>query len=208
MKLNAFVSVSLLAAILLASGAIVLSRSPSLATAAQSTGSITGQVVWNAPLPVPYGATPQEAPGVAAPDVVSPGGPDAAPDATPDGASGSLPPSVFPISPGVRPYPRLIPAGAVLVAVQGTDLSTRTDDQGMFRIDNVPTGQYLMVAAGPVQNVSTAVAVRPNVFVKDASGTVNLGRLYLGQTYYGGGVPYAAAPDAGAGVSEPDQTAP
>jgi hypothetical protein len=79
------------------------------------------------------------------------------------------------------PIPRPIPAGAALVAVQGTALGARTDENGRFRIDGVPVGQYLTVAAGPVGDVSTAIALRPNVLIRDAGQVVDLGRLYLGQ---------------------------
>lgn len=207
MKRNLLASASLLAVAFLAGGLLISSHQSSPIAAAQSTGSIAGQVVWNAPMPVPYGVSPQAAPGAAEPDAVAPEEPNVSPDGTPDEASGAASPSGMPVRPGVRPYPRLIPAGAVLVAVQGTSLSARTDDQGRFRIDGVPTGQYLTVAAGPVRNLSTAVAVRPNVFVSDGGRTVSVGTLYLGQSYYGGVVPYGAAP-SGEGTAEPGQITP
>lgn len=223
MKLRLLASTALLTVVLVIACALALSRHPSLVTAAPATGSVTGQVVWNAAIPVPYGGVAPSTPGQAepgqvapdqtAPDQVTPDATDVPPDTTQGAAPGAVVVPGMPIRPIPQPYPRLIPAGAVLVAIQGTNLSARTDDQGRFRIDNVPTGQYLMVAAGPVRNVTTAVAIRPNVYIQDGGGTVNLGRLYLGQSYYGGPVPYAgAAPDAGAsagvGTAEPGQTAP
>ncbi|MCL4532376.1 MAG: carboxypeptidase-like regulatory domain-containing protein [Actinobacteria bacterium] len=133
-------------------------------------------------------------------------GPSSPGDQLAPGAPGALPAPGMPIRPGPIPYPRLIPAGAVLVAVQGTNLSARTDDQGRFRIDNMPVGQYVTIAAGPVQNVTAAVSIRPNVFIQNGGQTVDLGRLYLGQTYgYYGPVPYGAAPGAvGSGAATPD----
>jgi hypothetical protein len=102
----------------------------------------------------------------------------------------------FPIRP---PFPRFIPAGAVLVAVQGTGLSARTDENGRFRIDNVPSGQYWTIAAGPVRGATVA---QPNVVVADAGQTVDMGRLTLGTFCGGGPVPYAV-PGA-EGAPQPD----
>ena len=86
----------------------------------------------------------------------------------------------------------MIPAGAVLVAVQGTSLSARTGEDGKFRIDGVPVGQFLTVASGPVAQMNGAVAMRPNVQVKSAGTPVDIGLLTLSQPcgYYGP-VPYA-----------------
>ncbi len=227
MKRYILASTALLATSLLIAGSFALSHHPLTAAAQGATGSVTGQVVWNAPIPVPYGAVPggsgvatpgQAASGETVPAQPSPGAsinptPEIAPDAavgtpgveTSPGASEAVPAPGIPIRPIPRPYPRLIPAGAVLVAVQGTSLSARTDDQGRFRIDNVPVGQYLTVAAGPVQNVTAAVSIRPNVYIQNGGQIVDLGRLYLGQTYgYYGPVPYGAAP----GASAPDAATP
>jgi hypothetical protein len=212
MKLRIVISTALLAVSLMVVTALALPRHPLPAEAAPTTGSIMGRVVWNAPIPVPYGAVPG-VPGQAVPDQSGPGdavplpaptAPDISPapspgagtDTAPD-ASEAVPAPGIQIRPVPRPYPRLIPAGAVLVAIQGTNLSARTDDQGRFRIDGVPTGQYLTVAAGPVQNVTTAVAVRPNAYIQDSGGTIDLGLLYLGQGYgVYGPMPYSTAPGA------------
>lgn len=154
---------------------------------AQGTGSITGQVVWCAPFPIRAGvpgAAPaesgvatQEGPAVA----IVPGqeglAPGQRPEVQPDG---TVRPGPIPI-PIPRPVPpRPIPAGAVLVAVQNTSLSARTDEGGNFRIDGVPIGQYYTVAAGPVQNAPAAVGMRPNVYVASSGATVNLGQMSLG----------------------------
>jgi hypothetical protein len=92
----------------------------------------------------------------------------------------------------------------VLVAVQGTGLSARTDEDGRFRIEGVPTGLYWTVAAGPVRGTTTAVAVRPNVFVRDAGQTVDLGLMPLGQTWSYGVMPYGVAPGAAEASPEPE----
>ena len=215
MKRYILASTALVATFLLIAGSFALAHHPLTATAQAATGSVIGQVVWNAPIPVPYGAASGGS-GVATPGQVAPGetvpaqpSPDAseaptpeiAPDAGAVSPGGELAPGTSQAVPGPgilirpvpRPYPRLIPAGAVLVAIQGTNLSARTDDQGRFRIDNVPVGQYLTVAAGPVRNVTAAVSVRPNVYIQNGGQSVDLGRLYLGQTYgYYGPVPYGA----------------
>ncbi len=217
MRLRPLALAILVAAPLIAAlTAFTLPNSGLRASAAPTTGSITGQVVWNAPIPVPYGA----APGAVAPDQSGQATPDgtsgtgsgeAAPgtETTPSAPSDTAPQAV-PVPPSGRggipipvpirpPQPRLIPAGAVLVAIQGTSLNARTDAQGRFRIDGVPTGQYLTIAAGPVDGVTTAYALRPNVVLPDSGGTVDLGRLSLGMQYqYYGPVPYggATAPDA------------
>ena len=82
--------------------------------------------------------------------------------------------------PGSRPTPiDGLPAGAVLVAVQNTAISGRTDETGRFSLSGVPAGQYLTVAAGPVANELSAVAERPNVFVNGGE-TVEIGTLRLG----------------------------
>ena len=227
MKLSILVSTALLSASVLAAGSFALTHRPLSAVAAGATGTVTGRVVWNAPIPVPYGGA-QGAPGVASPGQVAPGETvpsqpsldgsaaptsEAAPGVTPGavgampapGTSGVIPAPGIPIRPIPWPYPRLIPAGAVLVAIQGTNLSARTDDQGRFSIENVPVGQYLTVAAGPVQSVTAAVSIRPNVFLQNGGQTVDLGRLYLGQVYsYYGPVPYGAAP----GAAAPDAATP
>lgn len=209
MKPRLLVSTLLLAVSLLAAGSLAFSHHPPLASAATGVGSVTGQVVWNAPIPIPYGAAVPNGEGQAEPGQAAPGITVPAPDAAPSVAPELVPSPGMPVRPVPRPYPypRLIPAGAVLVAVQGTSLSARTDDQGRFRVDNVPVGQYLTVAAGPVRGVTTAVAVRPNVLVQSDSQEVDLGRLYLGQSY-GYPAPYATAPDAGTASPEPDLTQP
>jgi hypothetical protein len=72
-----------------------------------------------------------------------------------------------------------LPAGAVLVAVQNTAISARTDEAGHFTLSGVPAGQYMTVAAGPVANALSATADRPNVFVNGGQ-SVDLGTLNLG----------------------------
>lgn len=221
MKLRVLAPAIVVASFALIAGLLSVFHGPLAVSAAPGTGSITGQVVWNVSGPVPYGlavpgAAGQSGTGQAAPGETSPAPdqstPDASPDATPNavpdiaapGVAGGFPAPGMPIRP--VPTPRLIPAGAVLVAVQGTNLSARTDDQGRFRIDNVPTGQYLTVAAGPVSNVTTATAMRPNVYIQNAGDTMDLGRLYLWPSYYQyyGPVPYGAAP----GATIPDTVTP
>ena len=75
----------------------------------------------------------------------------------------------------------MIPAGAVLVAVQNTALSARTDEAGRFAIENVPAGTYLTVAAGPVAQMNGAFALRPNMRVPSAGATIDVGSLTLSQ---------------------------
>ena len=138
------------------------------ATAQSATGTVSGRVLWGScirgiPLPMTPGGQAQ--PGVA----VSPDAP--APDAQ--------------IAPGSRPVPiNGLPAGAVLVAVQNTAVSARTDEAGRFTLSGVPAGQYMTVAAGPVADSLSATAERPNVFVSGGQ-SVDVGTLSLG----GSGVP-------------------
>lgn len=177
------------AALLAVAGVLAVPRA-ALSVAAASTGVVVGQVVWCAPLPVPYGV----APGAFGAE----GGAEAIPETVPEGAP-EPGPEVLPDRGGVRPVPvprpgvpRPIPAGAVLVAVQGTSLSARTDEGGRFRIEGVPIGQYLTVAAGPVRGAATAIAIRPNVYLREAGQTFSVGRLSLGQQCaFAGPVPYA-----------------
>jgi hypothetical protein len=72
-----------------------------------------------------------------------------------------------------------LPAGAVLVAVQNTSISARTDEAGKFTLSGVPAGQYLTVAAGPVADSLSATAGRPNVLVSGGQ-SVDIGTLALG----------------------------
>jgi hypothetical protein len=126
------------------------------ATAQSATGTITGRVLWsNCIRTIPLPAA-QDATG-GAPDAQAQGQPQA-----PTPANG-------------------LPAGAVLVAVQSTNVSARTDEAGKFTLSGVPAGQYLTVAAGPVANATGAVAERPNVMVNGGQ-TVDLGTLNLGGT--------------------------
>lgn len=176
MRLRALALVSLLAAcVTIAAGLLALPGQAPPARAATGTGALTGQVLWCASVPVVY--------GTAAGSAESQHGVEAFPapslEPSPDGSSQIMPEG------GVRPVPimpRPIPAGAVLVAVQGTALSARTNESGRFRIEGVPAGQYLTIAAGPVSGVSSAVALRPNAFIPDGGQTINLGSLSLGQS--------------------------
>jgi len=82
-------------------------------------------------------------------------------------------------APAQQPTTSGLPAGAVLVAVQSTGISARTDETGKFTLSGVPAGQYLTVAAGPVANAASATAERPNVFV-DGGQSTDIGTLSLG----------------------------
>lgn len=195
---------------------------PAIATA--EGGSVTGRLVWCASAPVPRlgPADAGSGPGVA------PGAPQPAPDVSilPQGPKpefpvpgqqgpgvgimvpdqqgpGGVAPSIYPVP---IPSPRPIPAGAVLVAVQGTSLNARTDESGQFRLDGVPVGQYLTVGAGPVKGISSAMVVRPNVFIAGSGQSVDLGTLSLGQPCgfpFGGPLAAGAAGSAETGVAVP-----
>lgn len=168
----------LLAPLLVAAGVLTSARPPASLAAAEATGAITGQVVWCAPLPVGL-ADPAES-GVA---------PEPSLPVAPEGELRPEPEPAWPV-PG-RPWPRPIPAGAVLVAVQGTALAARTDEHGRFRIEGVPVGQYLTVGAGPAAGRSAAIALRPNVYLAAAGAVVDLGQLQLGAPCRYPPVPYA-----------------
>ncbi|MGI9146373.1 MAG: hypothetical protein ACR2IK_07490 [Chloroflexota bacterium] len=142
------------------------------ATAQSATGTVTGRVVWGAcirGIPLPMLPSGQAQSGTA----VAPDG--SAPEAQ--------------IAPGSRPMPvNGLPAGAVLVAVQNTAISARTDEAGKFTLGGVPAGQYMTVAAGPVADSVSATADRPNVLVSGGQ-SADIGTLSLG----GSGGPYAGA---------------
>jgi hypothetical protein len=156
------------------------------ATAQSSTGTVSGRVLWGScirgiPLPMTPGGPPQ--PGAIVPPDVQ-----IAPDAQ--------------IAPGSRPVPvNGLPAGAVLVAVQNTAISARTDEAGKFTLSGVPAGQYMTVAAGPVADSLSATAERPNVFVSGGQ-SVDVGTLSLGGS---GATPFSIACRLPPGI---DQTAP
>ncbi len=144
-------------------------------TAQSATGTVTGRVLWGSciraiPLPMMPGNGGQQ-PGDTQP---------AAPDIT--DAQGS--------PGGQRPAPvNGLPAGAVLVAVQNTNVSARTDEAGRFTLSGVPAGLYMTVAAGPVADSASATADRPNVFVNGGQ-TIDVGTLSLGGgPPFGGGFP-------------------
>ncbi len=161
----------------------------SLASAQAGAGTLTGRVVWGTVIrcPLPAGADAAEG---------------AVPAASP-AESASRAPGTDSTTPGVvrpvRPMP--LPAGAVLVAVQGSTASARTDESGRFSIENVPAGQYLTVAAGPVTSAGNAFALRPNVMAS-AGRVLDVGTLYLSSTGYhcGYGI---AVPQGDAAPSEP-----
>ena len=143
------------------------------ATAQSATGTVSGRVLWGScirgiPLPMTPDGQPQ-------PGAVQSGAPT-----TPD-AQGSQRPIPVPVNG--------LPAGAVLVAVQNTNVSARTDEAGRFTLSGVPAGQYMTVAAGPVADSLSATAERPNVFVQGGQN-VDIGTLALGG---GGPVPFSIA---------------
>jgi hypothetical protein len=138
------------------------------AAAQPATGTVTGRVVWGAclrgvPLPMTPGADVQPQP--------------ATPDVQPQPATPDMQPQ--PGRPIPIPTPFGLPAGAVLVAAQNTPVSARTDETGRFTLSEVPAGQFLTVAAGPVAASNVAVAERPNVMVS-AGQSVDIGTLALG----------------------------
>jgi hypothetical protein len=100
-----------------------------------------------------------------------------------------------------------LPAGAVLVAIQNTAISGRTDEAGRFSLAGVPAGQYMTIAAGPVADSIVAIAARPNVYV-DGGQRVDVGTLSLGGAPAGGigcrGLPGLSVPN----VSTQPGTAP
>lgn len=196
-RLLAFTSLAL--APLVLGGLLALPRESARTVAsAQGTGSITGQVVWCAPIPVRGGAvgaaSAESAAGTAEAvgATTAPAQEDLAPGQRPETQpDGTVRPGPVPI-PIPRPVPpRPIPAGAVLVAVQNTSLNARTDEAGNFRIDGVPVGQYYTVAAGPVSTAPTVTGMRPNVLVASAGQSVNLGQMSLGGPCAFGPVPLA-----------------
>jgi hypothetical protein len=157
------------------------------ATAQSSTGTVTGRVLWGSCIrAIPLPMTPDGA--------MQPGAPDTA-EAQP--APGGV----------QRPVPvpvpaNGLPAGAVLVAVQNTAISARSDEAGRFTLSGVPAGQYLTVAAGPVADSATAIATRPNVFVNGGQ-SVDIGTLSLG----GGPIAFGAVcrgPFGGGAASSAD----
>ena len=148
------------------------------ATAQSATGTVTGRVLWGScirGIPLPMTPNGEVQPGAA----VGADSPDAQ------------------IAPGSRPVPTNgLPAGAVLVAVQNTSVSARTDETGRFTLEGVPAGQYMTVAAGPVADSLSATAARPNVFVSGGQ-SMDVGTLSLG----GGVPPFSIACRLPGGVS-------
>jgi hypothetical protein len=156
---------------------LLIAYAPRIAAAQPATGSITGRVLWGScvriPLPAQSSGQPDTTPSDATPSA------EAQP-ASPDVQPVPVPGQPLPPGPASRfPQPRALPAGAVLVAVQNTSLSARTDETGHFSISGVPAGQYLTVAAGPVANSMEAIAERPNVLLNGGQ-SLDVGTLVLG----------------------------
>jgi hypothetical protein len=95
-----------------------------------------------------------------------------------------------------------LPAGAVLVAIQNTAISARTDEAGRFTLSGAPAGQYLTVAAGPVADSVFAMAERPNVFVNGGQ-SVDLGTMSLGGSPLGIACRVGPGPLPGVGSVQP-----
>jgi len=154
------------------------------ATAQSATGTITGRVLWGnciRGIPLPQSPDAQTQPNATTPDSQA------------------------------QPRPGIpttgLPAGAVLVAVQSTGISARTDETGHFSLSGVPAGQYLTVAAGPVANSPNAVAERPNVFV-DGGQSMDVGTLNLGGSAGTLGVPCRVLPGVQSAPGTDTQPAP
>ena len=137
-------------------------------SAQSASGTVTGRVLWGACIrAIPLPQSP-DAQGQPAPDVQGQPTTQIQPGA--------------PVGQPTRPIPQPVnglPAGAVLVAVQNTSVSARTDESGRFSLSGVPAGQYLTVAAGPVADSLSTTAERPNVFVNGGQ-SVDIGTLSLG----------------------------
>lgn len=164
------------AGLLLAGGGLVATLGGTRAVAQSGTGTVTGQVLWCPsmpiyPYPYPLPLTPDGVPA----EGVSPG---AAPEVVPEPGTAVAPDGVVRPSPIPRRPIKAFPAGAVLVAAQGTSVSTRTDENGRFSLTGVPAGPYFTIAAGPVTGTSGASAQRVNVQVS-AQESVELGVLFL-----------------------------
>jgi hypothetical protein len=144
------------------------------AVAQAGSGTVTGQVVWGSCLPGPLSAVPGAA--QASPGDAGQATPESGEVASPASSQAQPPAGQVAPAPGLG---RRLPAGAVLVALEGSTLSTRTDESGRFSLDNVPPGTYWMLAAGPVAGVVGASSLRPNVVVQSAQ-TLDVGVLTLG----------------------------
>ena len=159
---------------LLVLGSLALALTVQGATAQSATGTVTGRVLWGScvrAIPLPMAPDAQVQPG----------------------AVEGMPGVQVQPGPGIRPFPPQpqpvtgLPAGAVLVAVQNTAVSARTDEAGRFSLTGVPAGQYMTVAAGPVANSLSATAARPNVFVAGGQ-SLDIGTLALGGAAPSGGI--------------------
>lgn len=79
---------------------------------------------------------------------------------------------------GHPPASMLIPIPDVLMVVDGTTLSTRTDDNGRFTLMGVPTARPLSLSVFQQPNTSGLTLI-DNVVV-DQGQTLDLGQLVLG----------------------------
>ena len=162
------------------------------------TGSIAGQVTWCAARPVALelerGGPLPMMPSLA-PDVQFDVSPE--PSSSSDGATTGQDrvPTQLPA--------QLAPAGDILVAIQGTSLSARTDDSGRFRIDNVPVGLYFTLAAGPVRGAPAALAMQPNVIVETPGAVADAGIVSLAANCGGSPVPLGRPAEGSGAMDNP-----
>jgi hypothetical protein len=161
------------------------------ARAQDGTGKVAGWVFWgwcpNYGIMSPGAAAPS---GAAEAQAGAPSGPGA--EARPGG-----PTVIYP-----QPCPGPVPAVGALVALQGTSLAAKADEEGFFLIENVPLGVYYTAAASyprrrPIPAASTesgrpaaptiapvvcaaGSASRANVMVSDANRPTFVGALIVG----------------------------
>jgi hypothetical protein len=180
MRRTALLGIFIAALVGLSAGSFVPGRLGDRVLGQEATGSVAGWVFWGYCQPYGYGVSSGSAP---------------------EGETTTVPAPDRPVGPViVYPEPLPIPAVGALVALQGTDLAARTDEEGFFLIEGVPVGVYYSVAASfprrpspaamaesgrPAAPVpaplvcAPAVSLRGNVIVQDSTRPTNVGALIL-----------------------------
>lgn len=192
--------VALLTAVSSLGAVLLLGRLATPGSAQSGAGAVTGRVVWCVSLGYPFPLSPDGSTGAPSAEAGAPSTVAPPPEVPAPGIAGDTTSRPSPIRPPAGP----LPAGAVLVAAQGSQSSARTDENGRFRLEGVPAGAYLTIAAGPVAAGGGAFALRPNTSVS-AGQALDIGTLTL-TAPNGGGCqavrvpPYAVAPGSAEGA--------
>lgn len=159
---------------------LALAALPLVVTAQASTGTVSGRIAWckNLPLPTSFPDGGRKLPSAM---TAAPAAPAAELEAmAADAGIATIgPDGDVPLPGGARGLALSVVPASALVSVTGTVLSTRTDEQGRFRLADAPAGSMVSIRAASVSApeiiLQTDVSIAPNE-------SVELGTLFLGSS--------------------------